>query len=421
MALTDNLDDERREVARAGTPGTASSAPPVARRPAVGTVVGTALRTGVMGGALAGRQMVNRVASTAATAADRGTAPIRGALGFARDAGRALTGMPAAPNAGQPVGLPSLPSLPSLGRGPVAAKPNFSDVTGRVLGGTRPRADFSDVTSRVLSAPPAATAEPPIAARPMAGAAAQVVAPRPVPEMAVRGRQGAVIRNPNDTLVDKLTRAMGSASLKGSPSGRAAVAQAILGEAGAQRDERMQTLRTQDQADLQALQANAVSAEHAANRQLEASKANAQLADSAAGRENNLEMARLARRPEVSVSADGTMGVIGADGSWRPVTGADGAAVRAPQAPRQTGELTDGDRLKSYTERYNAIQNNVGSSPEERRAAVDELNADPLYAPLRPASAAPSAPSAPAVGAVVDGYRFNGGDPSVQSNWVKVN
>lgn len=391
MALTDDLTDERNDVARAATPGMTSAAPAVARRPAVGTVAGTALRTSVMGGALAGRQMVNRVASTAAAAADRGTAPIRGALGFARDAGRALTGMPASPNAGQPVGLPSLPSLPSLGRGPVAAKPNFSDVTGRVLGGTKPRADFSDVTSRVLSAPPAAAAAPPVAAKPMAGAAAQIVAPRPVPQMAVRGRQGAVIRNPNDTLVDKLTRAMGSASLKGSPSGRAAVAQAILGEAGAQRDERMQTLRTQDQADLQALQANAVSAEHAANRELETSKANAQLADSAAGRENNLEMARLARRPEVSVSADGTMGVIGADGSWRPVTGADGAAVRAPQAPRQTGELTDGDRLKSYTERYNAIQNGVSNNEEERKAALAALDADPLYAPLRPAETPPMA------------------------------
>lgn len=397
MALTDNLDDERREVARAATPGIPNSGQPVARRPAVGTVVGTALRTGVMGGALAGRQMANRAASTVAAATDRGTAPIRGALGFARDAGRALTGMPAAPNAGQPIGLPSLSgAMPGLGRpkpAPAPAAPRRYIRPSTTAAAAAPRADFSDVTSGVLGtpAPAAATVEPPIATRPVVGAAAQIVAPRPVPEMAVRGRQGAVIRNPNDTLVDKLTRAMGSASLKGSPSGRAAVAQAILGEAGAQRDERMQTLRTQDQADLQAQQANAVSAEHAANRQLEASKVNAQLADSAAGRENSLEMARLARRPDVSVSADGTMGVIGADGNWRPVTGPDGAAVRAPQAPRQTGELTDGERLKSYTERYNAIQNNPGMKAEERKAAVDELNADPLYAPLRPSEAPPMA------------------------------
>lgn len=219
------------------------------------------------------------------------------------------------------------------------------------------------------------------------GTPAPVVAPRPAPAQVIRGRQGAVIQNPNDTLVDKLTRAMGSASLKGSPGSRAAVAQAILGEAGAARDERMQTLRTQDHADLTSLQANAVSAENAANRQLEASKVNAQMADNAAGRENNLEISRLARRPEISVSADGSMGIVGPDGEWRPVTGADGVAVRAPQAPRQTGELTDGERLKSYTDRYNAIASGMGTA-EEKAASVAALDADPLYSSLRSGSAA---------------------------------
>jgi len=232
-----------------------------------------------------------------------------------------------------------------------------------------------------------------LATRPsgVAQPAAQVVAPRPVPQQTVRGRQGAVIRNPNDTLVDKLTRAMGSSSLKGSPSGRAAVAQAILGEAGAQRDERMQALRTQDQADLTNVQANAVSAENAANRQFEASRVNAQLMDSAAGRATSLETARLARRPEVSVAADGSMGVISQDGAWRPVTGTDGSTIRAPQAPRQTGELTDGERLKSYTERYNAIVNDTTSDAAQKATAVASLDADPLYAGLRADPAAPVA------------------------------
>ena len=233
------------------------------------------------------------------------------------------------------------------------------------------------------AAPAATMTAPRPAAATAANPAATVVAPRPAASQAIRGRQGAVIQNPNDTLVDKLTRAMGSASLKGSPSSRAAVAQAILGEAGAQRDERMQTLRTQDQADLTSLQANAVSAENAANRQLEASKVNAQLADNAAGRDTSLEISRLARRPEVSVSADGSMGIIGPDGGWRPVTGADGAPVRAPQAPRQTGELTDGERLKSYTDRYNAIVNDPSSDAEAKAASVAALDADPLYASLR--------------------------------------
>jgi len=288
-------------------------------------------------------------------------------------------------------------SAAGLAQGVQLANANFG------TGGDRRVTTGSMVDGGQLGSPSAAPAAGTLsAARPVANAAAvapaAIVAPRPAPAQAIRGRQGAVIQNPNDTLVDKLTRAMGSASLKGSPSSRAAVAQAILGEAGALRDERMQTLRTQDQADLTSLQTNAVSAENAANRQLEASKVNAQMADNAAGRDTSLEISRLARRPEVSVSADGSMGIIGPDGGWRPVTGADGAAVRAPQAPRQTGELTDGERLKSYTDRYNAITSGMGSA-EEKAASVAALDADPLYSGLRGTNQSP-APPAEAVSAL---------------------
>lgn len=461
MALTDDLDNARQDVARAATPGAPAgvSAPAqrVAPRPSAGTIAGSALRGGLAGAAETGRRTITSAASAVGNAVERGTAPARAGVGnylsFARDAGRALAGLPQAASAGQPAGLPSAP-VPR-----VAQKPSFSDVQSRVLPAPA-RPDFSDVASRPVptapapaaapagqpsgiqrgvdaagnsvysdsaaglqqgvqlanagfgtggarrvapgsltdaglatspaaaapaAAAPAAAVQPPAAAaRPVAniGAPAAIVAPRPAPTQAVRGRQGAVIRNPNDTLVDRLTRAMGSASLKGSPSGRAAVAQAILGEEAGVRDERMQTLRTQDQADLAAQQANAVSAENAANRQMDASRVNAQLADSAAGRAAGIEMARLARRPEVSVSADGGMGVVGEDGAWRPVTSTDGTQIRAPQAPRQTGQLSDGDRLKSYTDRYNAIVSGLGSS-EEKASAVAALDADPLYAGLR--------------------------------------
>ncbi|HFF6007025.1 TPA: hypothetical protein ACGCGV_004724 [Stenotrophomonas maltophilia] len=226
----------------------------------------------------------------------------------------------------------------------------------------------------------------PLAAAPATPA---VVAPRPTPQIAQRGRQGGIIENPADTTVDKLTRAMGSASLKGSPSGRAAVAQAILGEAGARQAERASALRTQDEADLAAGQVNAVAAQGDANRALQAGQFNAQMQDNAANRQASLETARIARRPEISVAADGSMGVVGSDGGWRPVTGADGQNVRAAQAPRQTGELTDADRLKSYTERFNAISGNVTMDEAAKTAALAQLDADPLYASLRPQEAPP--------------------------------
>ncbi|GEM_PF-904307 len=318
-------------------------------------------------------------------------APSQAAPGAAAAAGRIQRTVDAAGNSVYS------DSAAGLAQGVQLANANFG------TGGDRRVTTGSMVDGGQLGSPSAAPAAGTLsAARPVANAAAvapaAIVAPRPAPAQAIRGRQGAVIQNPNDTLVDKLTRAMGSASLKGSPSSRAAVAQAILGEAGALRDERMQTLRTQDQADLTSLQTNAVSAENAANRQLEASKVNAQMADNAAGRDTSLEISRLARRPEVSVSADGSMGIIGPDGGWRPVTGADGAAVRAPQAPRQTGELTDGERLKSYTDRYNAITSGMGSA-EEKAASVAALDADPLYSGLRGTNQSP-APPAEAVSAL---------------------
>ncbi len=239
------------------------------------------------------------------------------------------------------------------------------------------------------AAPAGGTLAPMVAPLAAAPAAPTVVAPRPTPQIVQRGRQGGIIENPADTTVDKLTRAMGSASLKGSPSGRAAVAQAILGEAGARQAERASALRTQDEADLAAGQVNAVAAQGDANRALQAGQFNAQMQDNAANRQASLETARIARRPEISVAADGSMGVVGGDGSWRAVTGADGKNVRAAQAPRQTGELTDADRLKSYTDRFNAISGNVTMDEAAKTAALAQLDADPLYAGLRPQEAPP--------------------------------
>lgn len=239
------------------------------------------------------------------------------------------------------------------------------------------------------AAPAGGTLAPMVSPLAAAPAAPTVVAPRPTPQIVQRGRQGGIIENPADTTVDKLTRAMGSASLKGSPSGRAAVAQAILGEAGARQAERASALRTQDEADLAAGQVNAVAAQGDANRALQAGQFNAQMQDNAANRQASLDTARIARRPEISVAADGSMGVVGGDGSWRAVTGPDGKNVRAAQAPRQTGELTDADRLKSYTDRFNAISGNVTMDEAAKTAALAQLDADPLYAGLRPQEAPP--------------------------------
>lgn len=332
---------------------------------------------GLAGSRLAGRPSIG-ADFTGVSSSVSSTAPLAGAAG-------------AAPPRAAPAPAAAAPSTYTTQDGRTATLPAGITRTVDANGNSVFTGSAATIAASggAAAAPAGGTLAPMVSPLAAAPAAPTVVAPRPTPQIVQRGRQGGIIENPADTTVDKLTRAMGSASLKGSPSGRAAVAQAILGEAGARQAERASALRTQDEADLAAGQVNAVAAQGDANRALQAGQFNAQMQDNAANRQASLETARIARRPEISVAADGSMGVVGGDGSWRAVTGADGKNVRAAQAPRQTGELTDADRLKSYTDRFNAISGNVTMDEAAKTAALAQLDADPLYAGLRPQEAPP--------------------------------
>jgi hypothetical protein len=217
------------------------------------------------------------------------------------------------------------------------------------------------------------------AAAPAAGMqAAPALVSAPAPELGeVRGRQGGIIRMPGDSVEDRLTRALGSASLRGSPSARAAVAKGILDDEAGIREERQSALATGDQADLATLQDNARSQESHLLRQQRADEFNI------GTREVRAERAaeRADRQPTITTTADGSMGIVSPTGTFTPVTDAAGARLRAPLAPKQTGELTQGDLLKSYTDRYNAISGGMGTT-DEKKVQIDALNADPLYAQL---------------------------------------
>ncbi len=189
--------------------------------------------------------------------------------------------------------------------------------------------------------------------------------------------RGSVIQNPGDSTANKLQRTLTSYSVKGSPSTRAALAQAILGEAGARQSERMQALRTQDQAALEVQRANAAAAEGNANRQLDADKFNVSAQDS---REYRRQMVDLERtRPfQVGHGEDGTQGIVRSDGSYTPITDASGA----PAQVNQRGQTLSPDvLLKSYTDQVNAISGGMGTA-EEKRTARAELEANPMFAPI---------------------------------------
>ncbi|MGH8025887.1 MAG: hypothetical protein ACREO0_04070, partial [Pseudoxanthomonas sp.] len=169
-------------------------------------------------------------------------------------------------------------------------------------------------------------------------------------------------------------------SFKGSPQARALAAQAILGQMGAITGATVDGARAQNDAALAGQGYQAEAEEGAATRTQRASEANADLANSYDARDRNTadqREERLARRPDVTVAADGSMGVVGADGTFRPVTSADGTTVRAPQAPRATGELTQGERLKALTElRAAAAGLGAPSSDSPERISYDKRLSD---------------------------------------------
>jgi hypothetical protein len=454
MAIIDEI--ERFEAGanrvRASAPSLAQRQEPVTRpaprmvasRPQpIGTRLGADARAlGSAAGALTRGVIANNLEGAQRLAQGATLAPRVGA-GVARDFVRGVTGQPESPNAGQPLALPRL--VPNLARRPAAAgAPATATPANPVNWSPGPRSRPRPMAPAASAAPaPAAVAMPstefklqpgdvntftgadgvtkPVpgllnASASPAAAPSPMVAARPVPLPAARGRQGAIIENPGDTTADKLQRALMSSSLKGSPSARAAVAQAILGEAGARQEERASALAAGDRADLSAVDNAARLASANADRDLSAQQTNAELVEQRADRAAQREDQRLARRPEVTVSADGSMGIVSNEGRFTPVTDAGGRTVRAPQAPRQTGAATEGELLKSYTDRYNAILGDVTADVDARKAAIDALNADPLYAGLPGRGGQTVQP-----GTVMDGYRFVGGDPANQANWEQVN
>ena len=430
MAIIDEI--ERFEAGanrvRASAPSLAQRQDPVARpaprmvasRPqpigtrlgadarALGSAVGTLTR-GVIANNLEGAQRLAQGATLA---------PRVGA-GVARDFVRGVTGQPESPNAGQPLALPRL--VPNLARRPAAAAtPAGATPANPVNWSPGPRSRPRPMAAATTAASTSAVAMPntefnlqpgdvntftgadgvtkPVPGLLNAGASpaaapSPMVAARPVALPAARGRQGAIIENPGDTTADKLQRALMSSSLKGSPSARAAVAQAILGEAGARQEERATALAAGDRADLAAVENAARLASANADRDLSAQQTNAELVEQRADRAAQREDQRLARRPEVTVSADGSMGIVSNEARFTPVTDAGGRTVRAPQAPRQTGAATQGELLKSYTDRYNAIVGDVTADAATKQQAIAALDADPLYAGLREGNAAAAAPA----------------------------
>lgn len=423
----------------------ASGATSSARPQPLGTQIGGAAR-GALQSAVNGARAVGRAAlATEQGVVNSATYPLRNAGGIARDAGNALLGRPPSPNAGQP--LPGLDFSRPLIPSPMRA--DFSDVRASASTAARPQprlaapapaaapaaagspppgamttldgrpgglasgvdpatgariydnSSIARLTARQPSlAVPANVATPAAAgtAQPVAAVgAAGALAPRPQPvvieppqttagAVAPRGRQGGIIENPNDSTLDKLERALTSAAGRGSPQNRRLMAEAILGEAAGRREERAATLRAQDGVDQTYAQAVPQAVENDAQRRMQAAQFNG---NAVLEQQNAASRERIAMRPQATISATGGLGLVSDDGRYTPVRDPSGRPVAVPR-PATPGALGADDLLKAYSDQRTAIQQSL-STPEEKRAQMATLDADPLFASLRGGAEGPTA------------------------------
>ncbi|KAF1717917.1 hypothetical protein CSC74_03145 [Pseudoxanthomonas yeongjuensis] len=184
----------------------------------------------------------------------------------------------------------------------------------------------------------------------------------------VRGRQGGIIENPaNGSVADQITRAIGSPSLKGSPSARAAVAQAILQQAGFANDERQSALRTGDQADLQSINNNANANENFARRRFDASKFNVGV-DLQAQELEASQRVPFEQQP-ILRGLDGGTSVLHRDGTLSALTNKDGTPFRVLDPSQRTTVSPDAE-FKALTDELTAMSQFPGDGTEQRRGQI---------------------------------------------------
>lgn len=213
------------------------------------------------------------------------------------------------------------------------------------------------------------TGQPTSFAMPQRTLPQDVVAPsNQADQYQARGRQGGIIENPaNGSVADQITRAVGSPSLKGSPSARAAVAQAILQQAGFANDERQSALRTGDQADLQNINNNANANESFARRRFDASKFNIETV--LAAQELEARQKVPFEQQPILRGLDGGTSVLHRDGTLSALTNKDGTPFRVLDPSQRTTVSPDAE-FKALTDELTAMSEFPGDGTERRREQI---------------------------------------------------
>lgn len=209
-----------------------------------------------------------------------------------------------------------------------------------------------------------------------------VEVPRIASRPAASGGTGAAIGNPDEDrrrlqiALDSATRR--PARSRGERAVQGQMVEAIAGEYAQRQDIAGEAARAQ---------LDAQTRQGIASQDREARLQEAQLGSATALQERAMQVAgdertqRMARRPDPITTADGTMGTIGEDGVFAPVTDRQGRTVRG--AATKADQLSLDARLRAYTDQKAAISEDMNLTAEQRTAAIDALDKDPLFAPLR--------------------------------------
>ncbi|MBW8776661.1 MAG: hypothetical protein JF596_17120 [Stenotrophomonas sp.] len=194
---------------------------------------------------------------------------------------------------------------------------------------------------------------------------------------------------PSAELMRRLDIAQSSYQNRGSPSSRAAVAQAILGQLAA----RNQASAAGQGATNAVLQGGAAS-ENAANEAFAGRKQQARMFDAEGALQQDQSATEGRRVNRTLTGSDGTTSVLSNDGTLTPITGQNGQAFRELRTDA-TGRITPEVQLKYLGEQRKAILENVALPDEQRTqqlAAIDERVAGLLPQPAAAAAAAPAIP-----------------------------
>lgn len=470
MAIIDEIEKTEQGIAkaRALAPGLESyqkpviqpaqrqaiSAQPVAPRRSLGTQFGSQVR-----------RNINTELGVAEGVANLSVAPVRKLGGFARDVSTGFTGAPN-PREGRPLaahfdlprlGTPQAPTTPAaqVTAHPVARRSQPVIVNDGSSGApampyTRPPAlagpsvgnaandrglpagisrTLDDAGNTVYSGTGAS-----VAAAGGAPAGSTVVSPRTLPPQVAApdnptrhetvGRQGVVIGNPGgpeagiyggeaerrfQNAIGSLLFSPGDTRSKRALTGQAidALSSSYNQARGAENQSALAGQNAEAVANLQAQRNIADANEAFAGRRLDASKFNVG-ADLQARDLEAKQRAPFEQQP-ILRSLDGGTSVLRRDGSISGLTNSDGTPFRLLDPSQRTTVSPDAE-FKALSDELTALAQVPG---EDGGARASQIQA-------RMVELTGKVPSAPAIGTIQGGHRFKGGDPTIPTNWERV-